>query len=231
MKKHVLASLAVLLSATVAHAGPLELKKGDRISTVGNTLAERMQHHGWLETYLYTRFPQHDLVFRNLGFSGDELTTRLRSANFGSPDSWLAKTKTDVVFAYFGYNESFIGKEGLPKFKSDLDAYVKGLLKQTYNGASAPRVVLFSPIAHEDLKDKNLPDGKENNERLKLYAAVIEEVVEANDVTFVDLFTPTLKVYPEAKEFLTINSIHLNESGDRFVAAVADRALFGIRKL
>ena len=77
-----------------------------------------MQHHGWLETYIHTRFPQHDLVFRNLGFSGDEVTTRLRSANFGSPDSWLTKTKTDVVFAFFGYNESFKGKDGLPKFKS-----------------------------------------------------------------------------------------------------------------
>jgi hypothetical protein len=161
MTKHLLASLAVLLTATLAHAqAKLELKKGDRISIVGNTLAERMQHHGWLETYIHTRFPQHDLVFRNLGYSGDEITTRLRSANFGSPDSWLTKTKTDVVFAFFGYNESFKGAEGLPKFKSDLDDYVKHLRTTKYNGVSPPRVVLFSPIAHEDLHDKNLPDGK-----------------------------------------------------------------------
>src|SRR5271156_5303854 len=99
MIKDFLASFAILMTANLAHAGPLELKKGERISIVGNTLAERMQHHGWLETYLYTRFPQHDLVFRNLGYSGDEITTRLRSASFGSPDSWLTKTKTDVVFA------------------------------------------------------------------------------------------------------------------------------------
>jgi len=73
-----------------------------------------MQHFGWLETYLHTRFPEHDLSFRNLGFSGDEINTRLRSANFGSPDSWLAKTKTDVVFAFFGYNESFKGRPASP---------------------------------------------------------------------------------------------------------------------
>src|SRR6516165_4966182 len=181
MKKQFLASLAVLITTALAHAGPLVLKKGDHISIVGNTLAERMQHDGWLETYIHMHFPEHDLVFRNLGYSGDEVTTRLRSANFGSPDSWLTKTKTDVVFAFFGYNESFKGKEGLPKFKADLDDYVKGLLKQKYNGTSAPRVVLFSPIAHEDLKDKNLPDGKENNERLSLYTAAIEEVAKAND--------------------------------------------------
>src|SRR5206468_1822877 len=117
MTRHLVACLALLLAVSFTHAQQkLVLKKGDHISIVGNTLAERMQHHGWLETYIHTRFPEHDLVFRNLGFSGDEVTTRLRSQNFGSPDSWLTKCKTDVVFAFFGYNESFKGKDGLPKF-------------------------------------------------------------------------------------------------------------------
>src|SRR5882672_10498229 len=79
-------------------APKLEIKPGDHVSLVGNTLAERMQHDGWLETYLHSRFPTHDLSIRNLGFSGDELTLRLRSANFGSPDQWLSATKADVVF-------------------------------------------------------------------------------------------------------------------------------------
>ena len=30
----------------------LEIHKGDHISLIGNTLADRMQHDGWLETYL-----------------------------------------------------------------------------------------------------------------------------------------------------------------------------------
>jgi putative heme-binding domain-containing protein len=224
--KLLFASLILLLTASLTHAGPLVLKKGDHISFVGNTLAERMQHHGWLETYLYLRFAQLDLTFRNLGYSGDEVTTRLRSASFGSPDSWLTKTKTDVVFAFFGYNESFQGQAGLPKFKADLDAYVKHLRKTPYNGSTPPRVVLFSPIAHEDLKDKNIIDGKENNERLKLYTAAIEEVAKANDVTYVDLFTPTLHSYPNAMPPMTINGIHLNEFGDTFVAGRIDVALF-----
>ncbi len=227
MQKHLLAALAILLAAGFAHAQPLVLKKGDRISIVGNTLAERMQHHGWLETYLYTRFPQHDLVFRNLGFSGDEVTTRLRSANFGSPDEWLTRTKTDVVFAFFGYNESFKGKDGVDKFKTDLDSYVKNLKSKKYNGVSPPRVALFSPIAHEDLKDKNLPDGKENNERLKLYTSAIESVAKANDIAFVDLFKATVELYKSAKQPLTINGIHLNEHGDRLLAELVVSVHFG----
>ncbi len=229
MTKHLLAAIALVFAATSAHAQTLVLKKGDRISIVGNTLAERMQHHGWLETYLHTRFAQHDLVFRNLGFSGDEVVTRLRSANFGSPDEWLTRTKTDVVFAFFGYNESFKGQEGLVKFSTDLDGYVKNLLSKKYNGVSPPRVVLFSPIAHEDLKDRNLPDGKDNNARLKLYTEAIKTVAKGNNVVFVDVFTPTLKAYPQTEQPWTINGIHLNENGDRRLAWIITLELFGAR--
>src|SRR5262245_7193517 len=77
----------------------LELKPGDHVCIIGNTLADRMQHDGWLETYLYSRFPTHDLTIRNLGFSGDEVSGftekpdpnhRLRSQAFGTADQWLA---------------------------------------------------------------------------------------------------------------------------------------------
>src|SRR5688572_12373273 len=70
----------------------LELHKGDHICIIGNTLAERMQHDGWLETLIHARFPEHELVFRNLGYSADEvrLDRRLRSLNFGTPDEWLS---------------------------------------------------------------------------------------------------------------------------------------------
>src|ERR1700730_3350043 len=67
----------------------LELRPGDHICLIGNTLADRMQHDGWLETLLQSRSPRHELVFRDLGFSGDELTTRQRSAGFGNPDEHL----------------------------------------------------------------------------------------------------------------------------------------------
>ncbi len=178
-------------------ATPLELRPGDRIGIIGNTLADRMQHDGWLETFLYARFPKHDLVFRNLGFSGDELKLRLRSADFGSPDHWLKLIKADVVFAFFGYNESFAGQQGLAKFESDLDGFLKQTQKQQVNGQSSPRIVLFSPIAHEDLKSPNLPDGSDNNKRLALYTAAMAKVAKANNVTFVDLFDLSQKLYAQ----------------------------------
>ena len=94
-------------------APKFEIREGDHIAILGNTLADRMQHDGWVETFIQARYPKDKLVFRNLGFSADELTIRLRSAAFGSPDTWLTHVKADVVFAFFGYNESFQGQAGL----------------------------------------------------------------------------------------------------------------------
>lgn len=202
------------------------IRPGDHISIIGNTLAEGMQHDGWLETFMHTRFPGHDLVFRNLGFAADELTIRPRSENFGSPDQWLSRAKTDVVFAFFGYNESFRGKEGLAKFKADLESFIKHTLNQKYNGSTAPRIVLFSPIAHENLHNRNLPDGSANNQRLELFTAAMAEVAKASGVGFVDLFHPTTEMYTKSKQPLTNNGIHPNEHGNRALAEVIDDVLF-----
>src|SRR5262245_47692683 len=250
MKARVL-SIVGLLVANFVFAADLEVKKGDHICLVGNTLAERMQYFGWLETRIVSRFPEHDLVFRNLGFSGDEIITRNRSMAFGTPDEWLAaksaipqpakltpgapvrenrfeltNTKADVIFAFFGYNESFAGDAGLPKFKQDLADWIKHIQSQQYNGKSAPRLALFSPIAHEDLGDRNLPNGQENNDRLKKYTAAMADVAKANNVPFVDLFTPTLSLYNSSSKPLTINGVHLNQDGDAALAAIIDAALF-----
>ncbi|HJT75586.1 MAG TPA: dehydrogenase, partial [Gemmataceae bacterium] len=147
----------------------LEVRPGDHISIIGNTLADRLQHDGWLETYFQSRFPKDRLSFRDLGYSGDELTHRERVDGFGTPDEWLTKTRSDVVFAFFGYNESWSGDAGLPKFKKDLDDFVKHTLAQKYNGKAPPRLVLFSPVGFENHHDRNLPDGSDVNTRLEAY--------------------------------------------------------------
>jgi putative heme-binding domain-containing protein len=223
----VLAVAMPLAASRAAAAEPFDLKPNDRIGIIGNTLADRMQHDAWLEAYLQTRFPKYNLVVRDLGFSGDELTLRLRSANFGTPDEWLKRIQADVVFAFFGYNESFAGEGGIDKFKKDLEEFINHTRKQQYNGKSAPRLVLFSPIAHENHKSPDLPDGIENNKRIAMYTAAMEQVAKANDVAFVNLYQPTQALYAKAARALTINGIHLTSKGNELVAKEIDSSLFG----
>jgi putative heme-binding domain-containing protein len=210
---------ATIGSSALAFGNLIEIKPGDHISIIGNTLADRMQHDGWLETELHARFSQHKLVIRNLGFSGDELKFRLRSADFGTPDEWLTKTKTDVIFAFFGYNESFAGKEGLEGFKQDLDDFLQHTLAQKYNGKSAPRVVLFSPIAAEEPRSREVPQFAATNERLKLYTEAMAPIAKDHGVAFVNLYAIAEELYQRERrssrpEVLTINGVHLNDRGN-----------------
>jgi glucose/arabinose dehydrogenase/lysophospholipase L1-like esterase len=215
-----------LSSAALAADGPLTLRKGDHISLVGNALAERMQHDGWLEARIQTRCPDLELVFRNLGFSGDEIAVRQRSQDFGNPDDWLKRCQTDVVFAFFGFGESFAGEKGLPKFKRDLEAYIKHLQGTNFHADQAPRVVLFSPIAFENRHDPNLPDGAAHNARLEGYTKAMAEVAEPLHTPFVDLFHASLSAYKESKEPLTIDGVHLTAKGNEVLSDLIVRALF-----
>jgi hypothetical protein len=119
----------------------LDLKAGDHVALIGNTLPDRFQHSGWLETMIYAAHPDLDLVFRNLAVAGDEVATRHRPADFGSADEWLKKTQADVIFAFFGFNESFQGKAAWTSL-ADLDAFLKEQ-PQELPGRKNARVVLF----------------------------------------------------------------------------------------
>ena len=247
--------LLMLIQPVEAQQELLKLEKGDHIAIIGNTLADRLQHYGHLEATLHYRFPEHNLVVRDLGFSGDTLTERPRSDNFGSPDEWLNKVKADVIIAFFGYNESYAGEAGLPQFRKDLEAFIDHTLGQKYNGESAPRLVLCSPIAFEDLKWPHLPDGKEQNKNLELYTTEMGKVASEKAVLFVDLFHHSQEMmklvgidgsplrnlegqkrdrfgfdYPDkltggtiAFFPLTINGVHITETGSQGIAIAFDR--------
>ncbi|QDT15727.1 PVC-type heme-binding CxxCH protein [Alienimonas californiensis] len=216
--RSVLALLIAAACVPAAVADEIEFKQGDHVAYIGNTLADRMQHHAWLETYLHALLPDRELTFRNLGFSGDELKQRQRADNFGDADQWLTKVEADVIFCFFGYNEALEGEGGLASFKKDLEDVIAGMRSQKYNGESAPRLVMFSPIAHENLNSPHLPDGSANNANLALYTEAMRAVCEAKQVPFVDLFSLSQKLYAESEEPLTTNGVHLLDRGDRLLA-------------
>ena len=92
-------------------------------------------------------------------------------------------------------------------------------------GEAAPQLVLFSPIAYEDLDNPHLPDGGEINRHLKSYTAAMAQVAKDTDIHFVNLFLPTLFGYQKAMTPWTINGIHLNEDGNRKLAEIIVRQL------
>ncbi len=204
---------------------PFAFAKGDVVAMIGNGLADRMQHDGWTETHLQIANPDKDLVFRNLSHTGDRPGKYPRSKGFTEMPDYLRHVKADVIFAFFGYNESFAGAAGLPDFERSLADMIRDLRGTKPNGKSFPRFVLFSPIAHENLNDPNLPDGVENNKRLALYTASMQKIAGHEGVAFVNLYEPTLKLYEEIAEPLTINGVHLNALGHKHLGKVIAEAL------
>lgn len=244
-----LLALPLIAATGLAAEGPkLELKPGDKVVLIGNLLAERETYFGHIETRLHARFPKHKLVVRNLGWSGDEITLRLRSLDFDDHGHTLKDHDPDVILAFFGFNESFAGQAGLEKFKGDLRTFLADLRKlhyptHTFEGGldgkkprprddetaatNPPRIVLFSPVAAEDLGDKHLPDAAALNKNLALYSEAMKQIAGESGVMFVDLFDPSRDLSEESAEPLTINGVHLSDAGYRKLAPVVEAALFG----
>ncbi len=245
--------LSVLILMGCEKKNHLELEPNSTIALVGNNLASRMMDYGTFETELYLRYPDKDLIIRNMGDPGDTPGFRPRSgtkdpwafpgaANYqdeyatpsGSegflekPDQWLSRLKADVVIGFFGFNESFQGIEGLENFKAELDAWIKHSQRQKYNGDTTPQLALVSPIAMEDLSDHlDVPNGKKQNEILERYVEGMKEVAAQNKILFVDSFSPSQSWYSESEEPLTIDGSQLNEAGyERLGKLLADE-IFG----
>lgn len=225
---------------------------GERIVFIGNGLAERDVYFGWLETELHLRFPDRALLVRNMGRPGDtpgfrphaarvsqwafpgaerfhpELETHKGQGFFPTPDQWLTHLQADTIVAFFGLNESFDGPARVGNYEAELDAFVRHTLSKAYNGTAAPRLVLVSPIAFENLSaTRDLPDGQRENANLALYAAAMQRVAAKHGLTFVDLFTPTKARYAQSSSAFTINGISPTEAGYRELGGILATGLFG----
>ena len=207
-------------------AGPkMVFKKGDHVVFIGGTFADQLRRFGYVETLLTARHADLELKFRDLGWSGDALTLQPRPLNFGSQDEHLTLAKADVVIACFGMSESFDGPEGVDRFERHCHNFICHLQGQKYNGKSSPRLLMVSPIAHEDLGGK-LPDPAAHNEHLELYTESMKKVAETHRIPLVDLFTPTRKLIEDkSSPRLTINGIHLNELGYWVASRIIAEAL------
>ena len=184
---------------------------GIRIAIVGNTFADQLRNHGYLETLLLQHWREESVSIRNLGWAGDTLSIRDRPTNFPTEESMLRDHQTDVIIACFGMGESFDGEKGIENFKEDLRVFIGSHRRKQYNGESDVRLILVSPIAYEDLGTDSATYRKKS--RAQLYTDAMRATA-ANESVPVDLYGPSraLMSVPDAIP-LTINGIHLSDYG------------------
>jgi hypothetical protein len=227
-------------------------QKGERIVLIGNGLAERDAYYSRIETELHLRYPELNLHFRNMARPGDTPGFRPHPARpsqwafpgaekfhpdkkthhgkgfFSTPDQWLTHLKADTIIAFFGFNESYDGLDKVGNYEAELEAWVQHSLSKAYNGKAAPRIVLVSPLAFEDLSGtQDLPNGSKENANLSLYSAAMNRVATKHGLTFIDLFTKTSALYQSNKKAFTSNGFMPTEESYKEVAVWLADAVYG----
>ena len=164
----------------------LSFQDGERIVWLGAAFVERMQLNGHLETWLTAAFPDRDILFRNLGWSGDTVYGDAR-ALFGKPKDGFARLIRDVkrarpttLIVVYGGNEAYAGKSGLGSFSTGLEALLDAFQP------IETKVVLVAPHSRATLP-LPLPDPTRYNHDLILYRNAMAAVAERRKLPFIDL--------------------------------------------
>jgi len=203
---------------------PFTLQANARIALIGNTLFDRMRNFGHFEAMLQKAHPNLNLVVRNLAWSADEIDLQPRPANFADTEQHLTAMKADIIIAAFGYNESFGGRKELSSFENRLANYLLNLGSKSYNGKSAPLLVLVSPIANENVA--GVSAANLNNDNIMAYCKSMKKVADKQKVGFVNVFGETASEMLLKQNELTINGAHLNALGYSKFAKILFKGIF-----
>lgn len=244
---HIFTALTLLVSLWFGRtgtanepAGMFIPRDGDRIVLLGDGLIEREQRAGYLERMITSAYPDKNLTFRNLGYSGDTPRGESR-AGFGSDENtggWRPPQKQDPNFGFtrlmqqvrdakptwviVGYGSSAAFDDAqMASFAKDLDRLLDELTKLNV------RLVLMTPTPHERLHPSQ-PDPAPRNARLTKVAETICAAAAARQCAIFDCFSElSAQIADKAREPLTENGIHLSDAGYRRLAAVVSGQLAG----
>ena len=240
--RSLLRSLLVILAFTsviaATFAPRFEIRDGDHVVFLGDTIIEREQHHGWIELMLTARAADRSVTFRNLGWNADTPTGAARTglsllqAGFEPGDEgWtqlqtqITDAKPTVIFVGYGMACSIENPAGEEKFAADTTRLLDTLTKLAPNA----RLVLLGPSRHEAL-GASWADPAAHNASLARFTTTLREIAAARSLPFFSLFDAlaapmATATAPAAK--LTDNGIHLNSTGYRAAAYALEDFLFG----
>ncbi len=203
--------LVVLVAVVLAPSARAQsdLEPGSRVMLMGNTFGERWAMSGYFEALVHAAHPGQELTVRSFPWSGDEVALRPRELNVPTTLDHLGSFDPDVVVMCYGMVESFKGKAGVEQFERELGALCETV--RAREGDEPRRLVLVSPIRHEDLGGgfASEADVAAHNASIADYVAAIHRVAEDTGSAFIDLFD----TQSENGLALTSNGVHPSDYG------------------
>ncbi|MGE3804947.1 MAG: SGNH/GDSL hydrolase family protein [Gemmataceae bacterium] len=214
-----LAAFLLVVSTSQAAEGPIELKKGDRIVFLGDSITQAASGKSGYITLIKQALDEKnkDLAIEtvNAGISGNKVPDLQKRV-----ERDVIKRKPNIVFIYIGINDVWHGEKdparGTPKDK--FEAGLKEVIKKITD--SGAQVILCTPTVIGEKK----AGGNKLDKQLDDYAAISRAVAKELNLPLCDLrkaFVDHLaKNNPDDKErgVLTGDRVHLNPEGNKLVA-------------
>ncbi len=190
-------------------AWKFELKDGDRVVFVGNTIIERMGQWGYVESMLTRRFAGKKVIYRNLGWSGDTVFGHSRgyfgpaSEGYKRLMKHVSGLKPTVMFVGYGTNAAFKGQAGLAEYLGGLKRLLDDFDK------TGAKIVLVGPNRLE-YSGPRLPKPDKQNENVRIYSEAMGKVAGERGYKFINLYKDMARF---GGRRLTYNGLHLSGWG------------------
>lgn len=178
-------------------AGPIELKDGDTLVFLGDSITHQCLYTQYVEDYFYTRMPKARIHFHNAGVGGDRASNAL--ARF---DDDVASFKPKYVTILLGMNDGGYKGYDQPTFDTYQKDMVTVLDKIAALGAIA---VPMTPTMHDAraarVSNHTLePRDTYYNGVLALYGAWLREQAQVRGLGFVDMWGPLNRLSLEQRK-------------------------------
>jgi lysophospholipase L1-like esterase len=202
----------------------LDLKDGDSIVFLGDSITHQCLYTQYIEDYYYTRYPNIHLHFHNSGVGGDRAADAL--ARF---DMDVAAYKPKYVTILLGMNDGGYKQWDAATF----DAYQKGMLEllDKIKGIGATAIVMGPTMYDRDAlllrpkqqKDFDSDKGKYYNAVLAFYGTFMRDQAHERGLAYVDMFAALNELSSEERlkdpNFTMLpDSVHPNANGHTVMA-------------
>lgn len=222
------ASLAKLIASVIALIGPapadspkeLQLKPGDQIVAMGDSITQAGGYLRYVDMVLATEYPDLKIPkIINVGVSGqhaENMEPRFKKDVVDRKPQWVTIS--------VGINDVW-HRLGQPHDPKVLEQYIENVTKMVDMAQAANiKVILLSPtIIQEDAT-------QEGNKRLLQYIAAEKKIAEEKKCEFVDLHEQFVKALTQKPagfkgNWLTADGVHMKPMGDAIMALGILRAV------
>jgi lysophospholipase L1-like esterase len=200
----------------------LDLKDGDTVVFLGDSITHQCLYTQYVEDFFYTRYPKLHIHFHNAGVGGDRAKDALTRF-----DEDVAAYKPKYVSILLGMNDGAYTNYQQPIF----DTYTKDMTtlldKIAATGATAVPMTptMFDSRAARIKGEKTPMEMRDTfyNGVLALYGAWLSEMAEERGLGFVDMYSPLNDITTEQRkknpEFTVIpGGVHPDANGQTVMA-------------